>query len=232
MKAKRAITIRDLLTHTAGIGYGQGVAGDRWKAAGVTGWYFADRDEPVGATIKRMASLPFDAHPGERWVYGYATDILGALIERVSGETLDEFIRSRILAPLGIGLAGRLSLAQHRFREGVWDAVSVDSDQARGALVLRVAEPVGDPGRRAEAGPAKLEANELAALGVERRPACHPPFLQLLAIDRIDDAVAAGKSAKDAELAARRSRQTLDGPRLVGIVGIGAKRGCRCRPKH
>jgi CubicO group peptidase (beta-lactamase class C family) len=102
VKAKRAITIRDLLTHTAGIGYGQGVAGDRWKAAGVTGWYFADRDEPVGATITRMASLPFDAQPGERWVYGYSTDILGALIERVSGETLEEFIRSRILAPLGM----------------------------------------------------------------------------------------------------------------------------------
>ncbi|MGH9900674.1 MAG: serine hydrolase domain-containing protein, partial [Pyrinomonadaceae bacterium] len=102
VKAKRAVTIRDLLTHTAGIGYGGGVARDRWEAAKITGWYFADRDEPVGATVSRMAALPFDAQPGERWVYGYATDILGALIERVSGETLDEFLRSRILVPLGM----------------------------------------------------------------------------------------------------------------------------------
>jgi CubicO group peptidase (beta-lactamase class C family) len=102
VKAKRSITIRDLLTHTAGIGYGSGVARDRWEAAGITGWYFANRDEPIGATISRMASLPFDAHPGERWVYGYSTDILGALIERVSGETLDEFLQSRIIVPLGM----------------------------------------------------------------------------------------------------------------------------------
>jgi len=102
VKAKRAITIRDLLTHTAGIGYGGGVARDRWEAAGITGWYFANRDEPIAATISRLAALPFDAQPGERWVYGYSTDILGALIERVSGETLDSFLRSRILEPLGM----------------------------------------------------------------------------------------------------------------------------------
>ena len=102
VKAKRSITIRDLLTHTAGISYGGGVARDRWEAAGITGWYFAGRDEPIGVTVSRMASLPFDAHPGERWVYGYSTDILGALIERVSGETLDEFLRSRITVPLGM----------------------------------------------------------------------------------------------------------------------------------
>ncbi len=102
VKAKRPITIRHLLTHTAGIGYGSGVARDRWEAAGITGWYFADRDEPVGATIARLAKLPFDAHPGEQWVYGYATDILGALIERVSSQPLDEFLDTRILKPLGM----------------------------------------------------------------------------------------------------------------------------------
>jgi len=100
--AERPITIRDLLTHTAGVGYGGGVAADRWKAAGIQGWYFADRDEPVRATVDRMASLPFDAQPGERFVYGYSTDILGAVVEAVSGEPLDRFLRTRILDPLGM----------------------------------------------------------------------------------------------------------------------------------
>lgn len=98
--AERAITVRDLLTHTAGIGYGTGVAADRWEEAEIQGWYFAHRDESIQATVSRIAALPFDAHPGEAWVYGYNTDILGALIERISGKSLDAFLRDRILEPL------------------------------------------------------------------------------------------------------------------------------------
>ena len=98
--ANRPVTIRDLLTHTAGISYGYGPGGDRWQDAGITGWYFAHRDEPVRATVDRMAALPFQSQPGERFVYGYSTDILGALVEEVSGVALDDFLRSRIFAPL------------------------------------------------------------------------------------------------------------------------------------
>jgi CubicO group peptidase (beta-lactamase class C family) len=85
IKAKRQITLRDLLTHSAGVGYGYGLAADKWKEANIQGWYFADRDEPVGATIARMAKLPMEAHPGEKFVYGYNTDILGVVIEKASG---------------------------------------------------------------------------------------------------------------------------------------------------
>lgn len=98
--ANRSITLRDLLTHTAGIGYGSGPGGDQWDQAGITGWYFGHRDEAVRQTIDRMASLPFPAQPGEQFVYGYNTDILGAVIEVASGQTLDAFVQDRILGPL------------------------------------------------------------------------------------------------------------------------------------
>jgi CubicO group peptidase (beta-lactamase class C family) len=100
--AKRAITIRDLLTHTAGISYGDGPAAEQWKAAGIQGWYFADRNEPVSAVVERMAALPMDAQPGEKYVYGYNTDILGVVVEKVSGMTLAEFLQKRITGPLGL----------------------------------------------------------------------------------------------------------------------------------
>jgi CubicO group peptidase (beta-lactamase class C family) len=98
--AKRPVTIRDLLTHTAGISYGSGATRSQYQAAGFDDWYFAEKTEPIGYWIEKLAGLPFDAQPGERYVYGYSTDILGHVVEKASGLSLDEFIRTRILHPL------------------------------------------------------------------------------------------------------------------------------------
>lgn len=102
--AKRGITIRDLLTHSAGVSYGlsPSLAADEYKDAGVQGWYFADKDEPIAAVIDRLAKVPFDAQPGERYIYGLSTDILGVVIEKIAGVSLDEFFRTRIFGPLGM----------------------------------------------------------------------------------------------------------------------------------
>ncbi len=100
MPAKREITVRDLMTHTAGISYGDGPAADQYKAAGIQGWYFGDKNEPIVPLMERLAGLPFDAQPGERFVYGYNTDILGAVIEKASGMNLDQFFRTRIFEPM------------------------------------------------------------------------------------------------------------------------------------
>jgi CubicO group peptidase (beta-lactamase class C family) len=100
--AKRRITIRDLLTHTAGISYGDGPAKDEYVAAGIRGWFLADKPVPVGDVIRKLATLPFDAQPGEKFIYGYNTDILGYLVERVSGLSLADFVAKRITRPLGM----------------------------------------------------------------------------------------------------------------------------------
>lgn len=100
--AKRQITIRDLLTHTAGISYGDGLAKDEYMAVGIHGWFLADKPVPIGDIIKKLAALPFDAQPGEKFVYGYNTDILGYLVERVSGMNLAEFFAKKITGPLGM----------------------------------------------------------------------------------------------------------------------------------
>ena len=106
--AKRAINIRDLLTHTAGISYGTDAriaalyeAKGLGPAAGF-GWFTADKDEPICVTMERLGTLPFVSQPGEAWVYGYNTDVLGCIVEKVSGVPLDQFIKTRITDPLGM----------------------------------------------------------------------------------------------------------------------------------
>ena len=106
--AKRQITIKDLITHTAGISYGtdnyiaQQYAAKQLGPAAGWGWYTADKEEPICASMERLASLPFVSQPGEAFVYGYNIDILGCVVERASGMPLDEFFRTRLTAPLGL----------------------------------------------------------------------------------------------------------------------------------
>ena len=106
--ASRQITIRDLLTQTAGISYGTDeTLASIYSAKGLGpaagfGYYTADKDEGVCSTMERLATVPFSRQPGEAYVYGYSTDILGCVVERASGLPLDEFFRTRITRPLGM----------------------------------------------------------------------------------------------------------------------------------
>ena len=90
------------MIYTAGIGYGYGLSKDLWEEAKIQGWYFADRNEPILEIVKRITSLPFEAHPGEKFVYGYNKDLLSAVIEVISGQALEAFSQNRILTPLGM----------------------------------------------------------------------------------------------------------------------------------
>ena len=108
LPARRAITVRDLLTHTAGISYGTDPSvAALYEAKGLgpaagAGWYTADKNEAVCETMERLGTLPFVAQPGESWVYGYNTDVLGCIVEKVSGKPLDAYIRDHLTTPLGM----------------------------------------------------------------------------------------------------------------------------------
>lgn len=94
-----APTLRELLTHTAGLIYGFDPTGDidkLYQAADV--WGSADLAE----MSRRLAGLPLAFQPGTRWAYGLSMDLQGALIERLSGQSLPDFMRERIFEPLGM----------------------------------------------------------------------------------------------------------------------------------
>ena len=102
--AKRSITIHDLLTHTSGIGYAQ--IGSREANAiyaknGIVGGIGVGKIL-LSDKMKKLGSLPLLHQPGEQWTYGLNTDLLGYLVEVVSGMSLDEFFSKRIFVPLGM----------------------------------------------------------------------------------------------------------------------------------
>jgi CubicO group peptidase (beta-lactamase class C family) len=95
---KRPITIRDLLRHTSGITYGfYGESAVR-KLYAHSGLYDGDFDNADFA--ERIARLPLADQPGTRWDYGHSTDVLGRVIEVVSGQTLFQFEKQRLFDPL------------------------------------------------------------------------------------------------------------------------------------
>ena len=100
--ARSLITVRQLLTHTAGFSY------DFMLSSPVEALYrehkitFDRGDTSLAEVTQRLARLPLLFHPGSRWQYGFSTDVLGRLVEAVSGQSLDRFFAERIFQPLGM----------------------------------------------------------------------------------------------------------------------------------
>ena len=103
--ARETLTLHHLLTHTSGLVYGSqgGLLGEAYKARGVS---FGPAGGGLAANVKRLSSLPLLFEPGRRWNYGVSTDVLGRVVEVVSGQTLDAFFRERILEPLAMADTG------------------------------------------------------------------------------------------------------------------------------
>jgi CubicO group peptidase (beta-lactamase class C family) len=102
--AKREITFRDLLTHSSGLDYA-GIGSDKMKAiyakAGVPSG-LGDNGTTLLQAITKLGTLPLIHNPGEKFTYGLNTDVLGCLIEVISGETLDAYFSKHIFIPLGM----------------------------------------------------------------------------------------------------------------------------------
>lgn len=98
--ADREITIHDLLTHSSGISYGWGPNQEAWTEAGIFDWYFAEKDTSMLEALKPITDIPHSAQPGTEFVYGPSTDILGALIAKISGLSLRDFLKENITGPL------------------------------------------------------------------------------------------------------------------------------------
>jgi CubicO group peptidase (beta-lactamase class C family) len=103
--AKSEITIRQLLTHTSGISYaqiGSNEANAIFAKAGVYAGLGVDNGLLVGDAVKKIGKLPLMHDPGEKWTYGLNTDVLGYLVELMSGMSLDKFFKTRIFDQLGM----------------------------------------------------------------------------------------------------------------------------------
>ena len=133
---KNEITIRQLLTHTSGIGYGI-IDGDErfgmiYQKAGVTD-LFTTQKITIAESVKKLARLPLHHNPGEKFTYSEGLDVLGYLIEVVSGMPFDQFLKIHIFDPLGMNdtrfylpeeKAGRLVAVQHKVN-GTWEKYPV-----------------------------------------------------------------------------------------------------------
>ena len=100
----REMTVQDLLRHTSGLIYG--TRGKSLINAAYIEAKIGSREFSNEELVTKLSNLPLRFSPGERWEYGVSTDVLGRVVEVVSGKTLGEFLNERILTPLGMSDTG------------------------------------------------------------------------------------------------------------------------------
>ncbi|MBW2591995.1 MAG: beta-lactamase family protein [Deltaproteobacteria bacterium] len=100
--AVEPITVRDLMTHTSGLTYGIGNEGAVPALYVKHKTEFNPKDGPLEAIVNRLAKIPLEFQPGSRWEYSVSFDVLGRLVEVISGKSLDIFLKENIFDPLGM----------------------------------------------------------------------------------------------------------------------------------
>ena len=139
--AATRLTLHHLLTHTSGFTYGfnEGLLPKAMRDRGVN---FSDKTGDLAAMVGKLSALPLAFEPGRRWNYGVSTDVIGRVVEVVSGQPLDRFLAERIFEPLGMvdtafdvpdGKLGRLASCYDK----------------TGKELMNLADPAGDSAFRA-----------------------------------------------------------------------------------
>lgn len=102
--AKRKMTIQDLLRHTSGLIYGWGThpVDKMYQKAGIYPGIIAGRTQTLAEFVRRLGQIPLKNHPGDKFEYSVSVDVLGHVIEVISGMPLDQFLEERIFSPLGM----------------------------------------------------------------------------------------------------------------------------------
>ncbi len=102
---KRPMTVQDLLRHTSGLTYGFSVEDASIKQSYMDA-KITDPDQSLADMVTKFSKLPLVRQPGSAWEYGMSTDVLGRIVEVVSGTTLDQFVQDRIAKPLNLTATG------------------------------------------------------------------------------------------------------------------------------
>lgn len=133
VKAARQITIHDLLTHTSGISYGllnKPFLAKMYADAGVSDG-LVETPGTIGDNVRKLAKLPLACQPGAAWEYGLNTDVLGHVVEVVSGKSLEQFCRERIFQPLKMNDTCFIVPKENRSRLSALYATGPDKTIAR-----------------------------------------------------------------------------------------------------
>jgi CubicO group peptidase (beta-lactamase class C family) len=128
--AQRDITFRDLLTHTSGLTYGfmeSTLVDALYRERGID---FQTAETSLAELVDQVATLPLIAQPGAEWNYSIATDVLGRLVEVVSGQPFAEFLQERLIGPLGMVDTG------FQVPDGQGARLAANYGRAEGALKL------------------------------------------------------------------------------------------------
>ncbi len=224
--ARRPITLRHLLTHTAGFGY------DIWNAE-INRYMAATGLPPTGTGRLAALAAPLLFDPGERWNYGINTDWVGRAVEAASGRSLDVYFRERIFGPLGMTETGHVLRPEQRTRRAAMHQRVADGGLAPVAFALPEAPEFfsGSGGLHSTAGDYLRFARMILGRGrLDGAELLRPETVDLMATNQIGP-LTVGRHDERAARALQPGRALPRDGQALGARLPDHDRGCALRAR-